>query len=160
MNRNEEVGGPAIFQPLSAVTEDPNVATEERLRGSGAEADDNFRLHVFDFGFKPGAARRDVCAARRFMNAALASLFKIEVLHGVCYVHFTAIDARVDQSLIEQLAGRAYEGLSGQILLVARLFPDEQKASRGRAFAKNCLRGIAKQFTAFATVRGRGELLQ
>ena len=52
------------------------------------------------------------------------------------------------------MSGRSYEGMAGQILLIARLFADKQQLGPRRPLAEHRLRGVFIEVTAHAGGRG------
>src|SRR5438045_3579111 len=79
------------------------------------------------------------------------------MLHDVGDVHDSAIDPRLLERAIEQLAGGADERMTGEILLVARLLADQHDARAFRPFAEHGLRGVFPQIAVAATLRGSAD---
>ena len=63
--------------------------------------------------------------------------------HLIFIIAVTPIYPCIVQDGVENPAGRADEGFSGEILLVARLFADKNDFWVGRSLAENNLRGVA-----------------
>ena len=70
----------------------------------------------------------DLAGGRLGMDAAVAALLEFEVLHRVGEVGLLAVDPGLPERPVEKLAGRTDEGAALQILLIARLFADEDDA--------------------------------
>lgn len=60
---------------FAAMLSDAEGTAEQRLRGGGAEADDDARLQARDFRIKPGTAGGDFGCAWFLMNATFAARF-------------------------------------------------------------------------------------
>jgi hypothetical protein len=86
------------------------------------------------------------------VNAPFAALFEFEVFNYVGDVDVLAIDARLDQCLIQQMAGRSHKRPALLILLVAGLLADQHKASLFGTLAEDRLRGAAVEVAAPALV--------
>jgi len=107
---------------------------------SGAETNYDLRLHELDFGVEPGAASCDLQRIRLLVNAPLASRLPLEVFDGIGDVRLLAIDARLQQSLVQQRSRRPDEGLAFPILFVARLLPHEYDFRVECTFSEDGLR--------------------
>src|SRR6059058_3746512 len=125
MYRRDDVLRKVRFDELSALPRDPEVAPEERLSRSRAEADQNARLDHVELGLQPGPAGRDLRPVRLLVDASLAARLPLEVLDDVGDVDLAPVDASVLERLVEELSGRPDERLALQVLLVARLLADE-----------------------------------
>jgi len=148
------------MEDAAAVLRDVERFTEEGLGGGGAEADDHFRLNLFQFGIEPGAAGGDFAGAGSFMEAAFAARLPFEVLDGVGDVDFVAVDAGFGEAAVEQQAGGTDKGLAFAIFAVAGLFADEDEAGRCIAGAKDGLGGVFKERTTLAGAGGLTEAFQ
>ena len=69
------------------------VASEQGLRCSGAEANDHLGLQGSDFSVEPRPASGDFGSAWLFVNAAFAARLPFKMFDGVCDVGFFAVDA-------------------------------------------------------------------
>jgi hypothetical protein len=76
-----------------------------------AEQHDEIRQHACQLGDQPRPACHDLSAAGRLVNSALSLLGarELEVLDRVRHVDLLAIDSRIDERLVEQLARGADE---------------------------------------------------
>ena len=88
------------------------------------------------------------------MDAALAAGVPLEVLDGIRDVRRRAVDARLDERVVEDSPRRADERLAGPVLLVARLLADQHHLRSRRALAEH---GLGPNFpeVAAATARSR-----
>jgi hypothetical protein len=76
------------------------------------------------------------------VQATFAARLPLEVLHHVGDVDLLAIDPRLLQRVVEELAGRSHEGMPLLVLLIAGLLADEHDLAPRRALAKHGLRGL------------------
>ena len=111
--------GEGIHSPRCSVTR--KRPPEQRLRGGGAETDQHPRPEHGELGLQPGPAGLDLQLVRLGVDAALpgASL-ELEVLHRVGDVGPAPVDPDRGQALVQHPAGRTDEGMSREVLLVAR----------------------------------------
>ena len=79
------------------------------------------------------------------------------MLHGVRDVDAAAVDADLREGLVEQLARRTHEGLTGKVLLVPRLLTDQHHVGITAAGAEDRLGRVLVQPTCGA---GRRSLAQ
>ncbi len=112
---------------LAAILRDAKGAAEESLGGSGAEADDHFRLDLLEFGVEPGAAGGDFAGAGLLVDAALAARLPFEMLDGIGDVDVVAIDAGVGEAAIEKKSGGADKRRAFAVFTVAGLLADEDE---------------------------------
>src|SRR5207249_20977 len=115
------------WDQLAAMSGDPELASEKRLRRGRAQTHDRARLHQRDLRIEPRATRSDLARARFLVNPPFAARLPLEVLDDVGDPDRGAIDAGLGERPIEQLAGRADKRMPGEILLVARLFADQHQ---------------------------------
>lgn len=144
----------------ASLGEDLELGVDEGLGGGGSEGDDDFGLDFEDFGEDPGLAVVDFFFAGFVVEAAFGLWFEFEVLDGVGEVEFFALEAGCLEGLVEELAGGANEGASGDVFLVSGLFADDHDAGIGWAFAKD---GLGGGFVEGAVTAGGGgfvDLLQ
>jgi hypothetical protein len=163
VDRHEELAWSQAGLPLhecAAVLRDPDCGAEQRLRGGGAEADDDVRVDEPQLLDEPRPARRDVAHVRRLMDAPLAGsgLAEPEVLDRVGAIGDGAIDARLVDGLHEQPAGRTDERLTLAVLLVARLFADQDHAGGRRPRGEHRLRRVLPELAAPAVLGGFPQL--
>src|SRR3954470_16078540 len=129
----------------------PKTFAEQRLRGGGAEANEDGRLYHVQLRLKPRMARCDFAAVWLLVNAPLANGLPLEMLHDVCDVNLVAVDSHFLQNLVEEFSGRTHEWAASKVFIVARLFADEHHLRIGRAFAEDCLGTSFPQRTGSAT---------
>ena len=84
----------------------------------------------------------------------------LEVLDDVRDVGELAVDARLLERPVEQLAGGADERPAGEILLVAGLLADEHQLGLGPSLAEDGLRAAAPEVARSATLRRVRELAE
>ena len=135
------VGSQIGFYEFAAMLGYAKFLAEQSLGRGGAEADDHFRLQAGDFGLQPGAAGVDFRGGWLFVDAAFPSRLPAEMFHRIRDVNFFAIDSRFEQRFIEQIAGRADEGLAGTVFLIAGDFSYQHHLRIRFAFAEDGLRG-------------------
>jgi hypothetical protein len=82
------------------------------------------------------------------------------VLDGVSHVDPVAPDAGLGEGAVEEPARRADEGLSLDVLAVARLLADEQETGFRRPLAEDGLSGAQVEITAFTARRRRLQVVQ
>src|SRR5690606_37454934 len=85
---------------------------------------------------------------------------ELEVLDRVGHIDGSAIDARLLERSVQDPPGGADERRAFEVLLVPRLFTDEQEAGVRRALAEHRLRGVAVQAASSATGGGTAQLGQ
>jgi len=112
---------------LAAGLSDAERAPEQRLSGGGAETYQNVRADKFKFRLKPGHAGGDFHRRGLGVNAPLSARLELEVLDHVRDIGLFASDASSFERFIQHPAGRADERVPGQVLIVARLLPDEHE---------------------------------
>lgn len=160
MNRREHGRRPLGLDRASARFHDAERATEERLRGGGAEADDDLRFDKRDLVLEPREARAHFAGARRLVQSSRTARVArpFEVLDGIRHVDVVAVDTGCVQRAVEQLARRADERMAGFVFRVTGLFADEHHSSARRTFAENGLRPELEEIAAATTVGRRAKL--
>src|SRR4051794_36140937 len=148
------------LDPRASLLGHAELLAEQRLRGGGAEADEDLRLHDCQFLVEPRMAGGDLGPRGLLVDAALAAGGPLEVLHGVRDVSGRAVDAGLLERLVEHAAGRADEGLPRLVLLVAGLLADEDDPGAGRALAEDDLRPGLPEGAGAALRRRRPELIE
>jgi hypothetical protein len=135
---------------FAALDRDAELGADHRLRGRGAEADDGAWLDGADLREEPRHAGADFDCIRFLVNPPLAARLPLEVLDHVRDVDVGAIDARLDERLVEQRAGGANERPAGEVLFVARLLADEHHLRRLLSLAEDGLRPDPPEITPLA----------
>src|SRR6185436_13976037 len=102
-------------------------------------------LNQLQLTSQPLVASRDFQLAGLLVNAAPAARLELEMLDGVRDVREATFDVRLLECCVEQLARRSDKGTAGDVLLIARLFADEDDTGRLRSFAPHCLRRVLPQ---------------
>src|SRR5262245_54866147 len=125
--RPSSVGGHERRAPF---LHQPELRSEERLRGRRAETDDQRRTDGFELRLEPGTAGDELRHARLLVDASLAARLPFEMLDGVRKVDLRAVDAGLAQRLIQDGPSGSDERSSGTILLIARLLTDEHERRR------------------------------
>src|SRR5437870_3311903 len=149
-----------VLEDLAAHLHHPERPAEQRLRRGGAEADEHLRFHHCELRLEPGAAGGDLARVRLLVQSPLPARGPLEVLHDVGDVDELAIDARLLQGAVEQLASRADEGAAELVLAVSRLLSDEDRAGRRHPFAEDRLRSRLVQGAGGTPCGGGAELFQ
>jgi hypothetical protein len=127
---------------LAAVFCQPKLCSEETLRRSCTQADDQLRSNGGNLRFQPGTAG---CYFKRvwlLVQPNLSARFPLEMLNGIGNVHLTPIDTRGLEALIKQLAGGSNKRLSLLVFAISGLFPHQENRGVGAAFPKDGLRGF------------------
>ena len=114
----------------------------------------------FQLGLEPRAARGDLRRAGRLVDAPLAALGELEVLHGVRDVHVLAVQSDLDQRAVEHLAGRTDEGRALAIFLIAGLLAHQHDACSGRARPKTVWVAWRKRSQPWQRALARAELVE
>src|SRR5205085_11317108 len=108
----------------AASPDDRDVLARHGKDGGAPEGDDELRLDQLQLLLEPPAVMLDLAGRRLLVDALLAALLELEVLHRVRNVHFLALQARILERAVEEASGWPNEGAPGQLLLVARLLAD------------------------------------
>src|SRR5262245_42587600 len=143
-----------MLDKLPSFTCQPITASEKRLRGSRAEANDYRRFQNPHLCFEPRIARPDFGRVRFFVYSPFAAFLKLEMLDRIGDVDAKSIEPRFRERLVENLARWSQKWTSLTVLLITRLFADTRNTRCWRAFAENRLnRGTVE--IAAATPLGR-----
>src|SRR5882757_9512352 len=137
MNSGDDVFRERRFDELTTPLADAKFFSQQRLRGSRAEADQHFWFQNLQFCFQPRAARGNFPTIRLLVNTPLASWLPLEVLDGIRHIDFVTVDACFDESFVQELSRGTDERFPRQIFVVARLFAYKNDFGVARAFAKN-----------------------
>ena len=125
---------------LAAVLCQSKLCTEQTLRRSCTEADNELRTNGGNLRFQPWAAGRYFKRVWFLMQANLAAQFPFEMLHSIGDVHVGPIDACGLEAFIKQLTGWSDERLSLLVFAIAGLFSHQENSGMGPAFPKDDLR--------------------
>jgi hypothetical protein len=125
---------------LSAMLCQSKLCTEQTLRRSCTQADNEMRTDRGNLRFQPWAAGRYFKRVWFLMQPNLAARFPFEVLHCVGDVHLSSIDACGLEAFVEQLTGWSDERLPLLVFAIAGLLSYEENSGVGSAFPKDDLR--------------------
>jgi hypothetical protein len=153
MDRRRDDVREVRVEQLAAVLGQAERAAEQGLRGGGAEQHERLRLHDLQLLVEPGAARLDLEALGRLVDAPSAAFLELEVLDDVREIRVPAFYARRHERTVELPAGGAHERPAGAVLSVARLLADQHEARALQSLAEDGLRGVSPQVAA-AALRG------
>ena len=93
---------------------------------------------------------RNLASVGGLVDTALAARLEFEMLDRVGHISARPFESGASRNLVEQLARRAEKGAAGQVLLIARLFPDDHQRGVCRAFAGDRLRRVFPERAAAA----------
>ena len=124
---------------------------QQQLRREVAERNDHARFDELELTIEPGRAGLDLVRLR----IAVAGR---TTLHDVRDVHVGPRQPDAFDELRKQLAGPADEGLTFQILLLARSFAHEHQIGIGAAHTEDHLRTPAREFAQGAGERGGSDV--
>ncbi len=141
----DHVGTLGQVDDVAAVLGDWRDLAEHRLRRGRAQRHHQGRADRSELTLVPLPAGLDLRRRRLLVQPDLAAGDELEVLHRIGDVDLAAVDAGLLQRPVEHLAGRADEGMAGEVLLVAGLLADQHQRRMVRAFAEHGLRGILPQ---------------
>ncbi len=160
-------GGHYIWRKVTldgrtAIPGDAEVFSEERLRGTRSETNEDCGADDFEFRVEPGAARFDLRMTRLLVDAALSSFRRgpFEMLHHIGDVDVGAIDARFDECFVEESSCRPNEWMAGLVLTITGLLADEHHLGSRGTFAENGLGCIPPEVAGFAGAGGTAKALQ
>jgi Ku70/Ku80-like protein len=131
-----------VCERRPAVDCDPERRAEKRLRGRGAEKDQDAGSDRGEFRVEPGTAGSDLTAVGFVVDPSPAACAPLEVLDGICDVHRVPVDAGSREGDVQYVAGRPDERPTRTILTIAGLFADKHQLGLARPFAEHGLRGI------------------
>lgn len=145
MSRNEAGDGGRKGNDPAAIDTDLHFAAKHRPRRRGAKRDDRRRPDRLDLPLQPLAAGVDLDHGRLLVQPPFAADDELEVFDRVGDIGALALDSRIPQRPVKQHARRSDEGLTGKVLLVARLFADEHEARVRRSLAEHNLARVLPQ---------------
>src|SRR5206468_2423378 len=150
MRRGHHVGSEIGRNQFPAIPGHSEILAEQPLGRTGAEADENLRLHNFQLRIEPGTARFDFRMTRLLMNAPLAALrsFPFEVLHHIRDVYLGAVDSHLDENFVQKPPRGSDKRMPLPVFVIAGLLPHKHDQSLGRSFSKNRLSRVLPQITA------------
>lgn len=109
---------------------------------------------------EPPPATIDFVGVRALVQATFATHLEFEVLDCVGDEELDPVKPRLSNRAVEDAAGRSNEGATAQILVIARLFPDEHDASIERPLSGNDLSGMLIERAARAVRFRAAKLVQ
>jgi hypothetical protein len=139
---------------LSAVFCQSKLCTEQTLRRSCTQTDNELRTNGRNLRFQPWAACGDFKGVWLLMQPNLAARFPFEMLHSVGDVHIGSIDACRLEAFIKQLTGWPDERLPLLVFAIAGLFPHQENSGMGSAFPKDYLRSFPIKVASAASLGG------
>ncbi len=139
---------------------DAEGPAKQSLSRGGAEADDQGRFNGFEFSIKPGTAGGDFAGAGLLVDATLAAGLPFEMLDGISDVDLLAVDACLDETSVEEMAGGTDEGVALEVFAIAGLFTDEEETRVTAAFTEDGLGGVLIQGAAVAVAGGCAQRLE
>ena len=144
MHRRNDMSRQGRIDPLAVLAQDAEVPTEQSLRRSRSQANQNFRMDGFEFSLEPGATGADFGGSWLLVNSALAAFggLPFEMLDDVCNENFVPIDSGLLERAIEKKSSWSNEGMTGTIFAVSRLFADKQNGCAARTFTEYGLRRV------------------
>src|SRR5690348_8252165 len=137
---------------LAALLGDLEAAAQERLRSRGPERHEHPGGHERELAVEPGAAGGDLGSVRLVVDAPLAARTPLEVLDGVRHIDVVACDAGGLERLVEHVARRTDERMTGDVFLVSRLFADQHHPRIRASLAEHRLRCVAPQIASATLV--------
>src|SRR6185312_6494169 len=108
------------------------------------------RPNRLDLRFQPRPAGGELARGWLGVQPSGTPRRELEMLDRIGQVDFTAIDADLRQSLVQQSTGGPDEWAACQILLVAWLLTNQHQPGVRRALAKNGLRRVLVEMTSLA----------
>lgn len=129
---------------------DLGLGAEHRLGGDRAETDHQLRRDELELGGQPRRAGHDLGAPRSLMDAAFAALGEPEVSDRVGEIQRLAVHADLGECPVQQVPGGADEGVTVEVLVIARLLADHDGVGRRRALAEHGLGRGAIEVAAVA----------
>ena len=141
----------------AAAAQDAELRSQERLRSDRTHQHEHVGGDDVDLGAQPGPAGDDVGSQGTLVEPALAARLPAEVLDGVGQVDAAAIDARTFERIVEHASRRPYERPALDVLVVARLLPDEREARLAGPLAEYDLRASLPEIAAAAVRGGRAQ---
>ncbi|MNT27528.1 hypothetical protein D3C72_1631650 [compost metagenome] len=136
------------------------LAAQHRARRGRAQRHDHLGADLLQLALQPQAAGLDLLLCRRLVQPPLAAQFELEMLDRIGHEELVAVQARLAQCLVQQVARRPDEGRALQVFLRAGLLAHQHDARMRGALAGHALGGIAPQratpaFVQFGAADGR-----
>jgi hypothetical protein len=128
------------WKDLSAVLCQPKLRSEQTMRRSCTQADNELRTNGGDLRFQPWAAGRYFKRVWLLVQPNLSARFPFEVFNSVGDVHLGPINPRGLKALVEKLTGGSDKRLPLLVFPIAGLFPHQEKSGMDSAFPKDDLR--------------------
>lgn len=143
---------PAIGrEPLTTQAGDPPTDPQHRFKRGGSHQQQQRRIEQPDLLQQPGPAGIQLDRARAAIGwgAALDRIGDVEIK--------MAVETRLLQELLQQLAGATHEGLAGAILIRSWRLPDQKQPRGGVAAPEHHLLTTCRQVAAPALTADPGE---
>src|SRR5438034_8923878 len=108
---------------LAMLSHNAEILAQQGLRGSGAQAHQNFRFHYRELCVQPGTAGIDLPVARFLVDAPFSTLIwrPVEMLHHIRNIYITSRDANLCQSMIKQPSGWTHERITSVLFSIYEL---------------------------------------
>src|SRR3954464_12517278 len=106
MHRRQRAGGPARRHRAATVASDAKILAEQRLRRGCAERDEDFWPDCGKLGFEPRKAGIDFRRIGLAVDAPGTARHPFEMLHRVAEIDLASLDTSLDETAVEQSAGR------------------------------------------------------
>src|SRR5437867_3649632 len=135
---------------LAMLSHNAEILAQQGLRGSSAQAHQNFRFHCRELRIQPGTAGIDLPVARFLVDAPFSTLIwrPVEMLHHIRNIYITSRDANLCQSLIKQPSGWTHERMTSEIFSISGLLANEDDFSMCVPFAEHRLGSSVRGFFA------------
>lgn len=132
-----------IGKESAALLQKAVVRPDDRVRSSGAQTNNEPRLHNSEFRLEPGLAGSYLAGRWFLVDPSLAALFELKMFHGISDVYVRPFNSCIGERAVKKRTRRANEGTSGQVLSIAGLLSNQHDPRGYRAFSENRLRGGA-----------------
>jgi hypothetical protein len=160
MDGGHHFPGQGVWKEQPAILEKLVLRAYEGASRSSAQANDDLRADLCQFGLQPWETRVDLARRRFLVDAALAPFFELKVLDGIRQVKIGAIQIGIVEGPVEQTSRRSHERLTGQVFFIAGLFSDQEGARPRRSRAQHRLRRVTKKIAALAALHRIAEYAQ
>ena len=110
-------------------------------------------MEHLQLGCEPRLTRADLNRLWFSMDSPFASRYEFEMFDGIGNVNVAALDSGLFERAVQQLAGGAYERLTGAIFVVAGLLADENHPRPHTALSEDGLRRVLVEIATAALGR-------
>src|SRR5207244_262625 len=146
MHRCDDVPRHERLHELAMLSHNAEILAQQGLRGSSAQAHQNFRFHCRELRIQPGTAGIDLPVAWFLVDAPFSALVRrpLEMLHHIRNIYITSRDANLCESLIQQLSGRTHERMTSEIFSISGLLDNEGDINVCAPFAEHPTKGFVR----------------